>query len=395
MSSKLYSWLDISKWTKLLLFILIIGACISFIQGLNNAIPKEKGSQDFQWSPSKLLLEKQNPYKAALNKSKDQFILAQYPNYPASGYILLWPYATLQWENAKIFWALSNVIFTIIILICIIKLLPESFPKKYQILLATLFLMSTPWRNGVGNGQHALFALSFFLLGVIIDKSDRRFSGIPLGISWFKYSVTFPLTLYFTRSKRGWLNICIASVLNIALLFFAALWANSNILDLLIGPLKVAQSYTGTGYIDVFAISSLLNINSKLIPVSISIFILLISYISIRKETDTLSSLSTLSLAAMVIVFHGYYDFVILILPLAFALSERGRSLRSKLYLIVVISIWFIDKIIYVINTHESLESLVFITSYYFGLKVLFLYGTLCTDWIILIKKHYKNLPHN
>lgn len=127
----------------IVLIILIIAACISIIQGLNNAIVRQDGSQDNQWGPSRALLEHTDPYAVylkSIGKTPSPFILSQAPNYPASGLVFLWPYAVFEWDIAKILWAFSNILFTIIIFFCLFKMLPTDTPSIIKLLILTLFI---------------------------------------------------------------------------------------------------------------------------------------------------------------------------------------------------------------------------------------------------------------
>src|SRR6478735_5359932 len=75
--------------------ILLVAALVSVGQGLRNA---QKDSQDFQWSPSVLFLEGENPYEHYLSGNADQrIILSQEPNYAHGLYIVLAPFAKLDW----------------------------------------------------------------------------------------------------------------------------------------------------------------------------------------------------------------------------------------------------------------------------------------------------------
>ena len=365
---------------KALLGVLVLGACVSLLQGLNNAILRDSGSQDNQWGPSRALLEGTNPYKAHLDPSGSPFILCQAPNYPASGLVFLWPYAMWEWPAAKTLWAISNVCFTAIILICLFRLLPQQVSSTIKVLLMTLFLMGTPWRNGVGNGQHALFTLAFFLLAVVMQPAAKKYSGIPLAISWFKYTIAFPLSLFFAKSKKGLQTILVAAAIHGILSIFLALWTGSSPLDLLLGPIKVAQSATGRGYLDVFAVASVLQIQSKLLPGLVAILILVVTFAAVLRDRDTLSSLSILSIASMTVVFHRGYDFVVLVLPLAYALRERALGARARSYLAIVGTIWFVDKMmVYVASNRLSIPHA--LEANYFWMKVLLFYGVLAADW--------------
>jgi hypothetical protein len=184
--------------------LLLAAACVSVAQGLRNAVRPE-GSQDNQWGPSRALLRHVDPYAAFLDSQggPPPFILCQIPTYPASGLVFLWPYAPWAWPTARALWAWSNIVFTAVILLCILRLLPRETPQGAKWLLLALFLVGTPWRNTVGNGQHTLFTLAFFLLAVVLSRSSPIGAGLSLSASWLKYTVAFPLSLHFTRSRHG------------------------------------------------------------------------------------------------------------------------------------------------------------------------------------------------
>jgi hypothetical protein len=334
-------------------------------------------------------MEQKDPYVAYINRvgGESPFILSQAPNYPASGLVILWPYAVWEWSIAKTLWAFSNIVFTAVIIWCLFQLLPQHTSVTVKILIATLFIMGTPWRNGIGNGQHALFTLSFFLLAVVMRIHSKVNAGIPLAISWFKYTITLPLSLFFARSKGGLVNIAIAAAIHIVLTIFAALWVNTSPLNLLLGPIHVAQSATGQGYLDIFAVASELGSSSNLVPGLAALVILGVTYFTVRHDTDALSCLSTLSLSSMAVVFHLGYDFVVLVIPLSYALRERASNIRAKYYLLVIGLIWFVDRIVvYVVTNQIWFSSPAGLSSFYFWLKVLVFYGALGVDWFIAFK---------
>lgn len=351
----------------------ILGASVSLAQGLKNAVER---SQDFQWSPSRALLNHEDPYSAYLRSNGHSQFMAQTPAYPASGLIFIWPYAALNWTVAKSLWAMSNIIFTAIILYCVFSFLSLDTVAT-KLVLATTFIMGTPWRNDVGNGQHAIFAVAFFLLAVC--RSSRSAStGLSIAVSWFKYTISFPLSLYFARSRRGWGALAVAALIHGALLIFASAWVHADPWRLFLEPARVAVSpingMAEYGVIDTFAIASRLGYSSPLLPALASLTILVLSFFSMRRDRDTLSCLSILSLASMAVCYHGPYDFVVLVIPLAYALRERLVSTRANLYILVVAMIWFADKLI-----GEDFGGLL---SIYFWIKTSAFYAALGADWL-------------
>src|SRR5262245_56264808 len=117
-------------------------AAISFVQGVRNAV-SPGGSQDFQWSGSRILLQRQDPYSVQLEalhhlERPSPFLMAQNPNYPASGLILLWPFARASWPIARLMWALLNVLFAVIIVVGLGQLFLYDKPWWWTFLLGCL-----------------------------------------------------------------------------------------------------------------------------------------------------------------------------------------------------------------------------------------------------------------
>ena len=359
---------------------------------------REAGSPDTQWGPSRALLQHTDPYAAYLySADSSPFILSQRPNYPASGLILMWPYAVWDWPTAKALWALSNLLFTGVILLCLFRLLPADTEKSTKLLLTSLFLMGTPWRVGIANGQHALFSLCFLLVSVV-ELSRRRFRvWAPLAISWFKYTIALPLSLLFVRSRSGRSALLAASLTHGALTVFAASWTHTSPVRMLLGPIEVARSLSLTerGYLDVFVIGATLGVESSALAGVAGLAILFVTYVTLRHDRDDLSSLSTLALASMTISFHRMYDFIVLVIPLAYAVRMHAKGFRAQGYLLVVGIIWFLDRVVVgwpatgpaarVAQLFLPIQEWPFsfeVLTIYFWFKVLVFYGVLFGDWL-------------
>lgn len=362
--------------------LLVAGACLSLLQGLNNAVLSETGSLDNQWGPSRALLNRVDTYAAFLAGEKPSNLI-YISNYPASGLVFLWPYAWCDWPTAKLLWALSNVLFTAVIVGCLWRLLPRGTPGTVAVLLVSLFVMGTPWRNGVGNGQHALFVLAFLLLSIRALPRSLALGGIALAVSWFKHTLTFPLSLYFVRSKRGWKAVAVAAGIHAALTCSVAAWVRSPPHRLLLGPIEVAKTDTGVGYLDVFAVGAALGLSSPLLPGMAALVILVITCAAMRHDDDALSCLSMLSVAALAMCYHRPYDFVLLVIPLAYALRERGRNARSRLYLLLISMTWFVDRAVDVVASRGWFGPGARVHAAFFWPAVLVFYGVLVTDWSV------------
>jgi hypothetical protein len=215
---------------RLILCIFIISVAIYLnILIFEKAIGNQSG--DFQWQPTREMLNHINPYDSYLS---GKLFMAQAPNYPLTGYILLVPYASMEWTYAKIAWALTNYIVTFFIFYCLQKIWKI---KNITVIVFTcsVFLISNPYRNVINNGQHDLFVLALFLFSLVLANENKYLSGILLGLSWFKFTVTFPLSIIFIY-KREWAQIIVGVLLQCLLFIAICIWLNQS-------PAYIISSY--------------------------------------------------------------------------------------------------------------------------------------------------------
>jgi hypothetical protein len=224
------------KYKRLILFIIIASVAIYL-----NVIIFEKaiGSQsgDFQWQPTREMLQHINPYDSYLS---GKLFMAQAPNYPLTGYILLVPYALMEWKYAKIAWALTNYMFTFLIFYCLQKIWKI---KNITIIVFTFlaFLISNPYRNVINNGQHDFLVLALFLFSLFLANDNKYLSGIFLGLSWFKFTITFPLSVIFIY-KREWVHIIVGILLQCFLVTLICIWLNQSFTYIITSYLKVLEN---------------------------------------------------------------------------------------------------------------------------------------------------------
>lgn len=325
-------------------------ASISVVQGLRNSVLSPFGSQDFQWHPARTMLQHKNPYTEFIEywqqkKGPNPYILEQTPNYPASTLVFLLPYALFDWETAKTAWAISNLICTALILIGLNKLYPlES--RKYLLILTALFLLNTPYRMIINNGQHTLFALAAFIWSLVLRPKNKILAGICLALSWLKYSITFPLTLLFI-AKREFKIPSIAISLHVVLTCFVALWIGESPEKFFFQPLEVNWLTTAPGDVDVFGLARTYHI-PLVIPSVVGIALLiLLGFVMVRWDRKNESLLLTfLSLISLVFFYHLRYDFVILVLPLWYLFTHGVKSGTDKILIVLIAISWAIQKVV-------------------------------------------------
>lgn len=313
------------------LFVLAVLAAISVAKGFQNALI---GSQDFQWSPARLLGEGINPYQIYLGGNKDgALILSQGPNYLHLLYILFLPFGLLDWDTVKPVWAVTNVALGIL---CVHFIARTGSKISGSWLLAVLlvFLCSTPFRTTVSNGQHGLLILLCSYLGWSMRPTLR--SSPLLSISYVKYSFAPPVMLWLLLEKNF-------RLLFMSFLFLAAGWilfsilAGINPLQTALQPLQVSALAVSEGTADVMSIVRVFDLNRHVFPgvgyvmgigLAIGLTLYLRFFCKHLADEDLFAALGLISLMSFI---HLGYDFVFL-LPVLCRAHFLGLRRRVLVY---------------------------------------------------------------
>jgi hypothetical protein len=318
-----------SAATIALVLFLLVGL-VSIAAGLHNALAE---SNDTQWWPSRFLLLGHDPYRAYLDfihglPSPYPHFLNQVPNYPAFGLFFLWPLAALPWPAARLAWGLSNVLFAILLIYLLYRICLAKWRPVLTLLLFAFFVTGMPFRNTLTLGQQGLFAVLCFTAAVYAQQRDKKFLGaLFLAISWFKYSLTFPLSILFL-TRKGWPIVAGAVAINLILTLGLALWIHENPLTLLWEPIAVArQGGVWTGTTDLFSIAQILGLKGEGLVAALDLVIVAAALVARFRATsgDEYLVITMLSLVALVWCVHSSYDIVVLMLPVCYLLSASHR----------------------------------------------------------------------
>ena len=321
--------------------------------GVKNAL-SPAGSHDFQWTPSKDVIDGVSPYRSfiewdakresAATEGETQaavppHFLNQSPSYPASTYILLAPFAHLDWDTAKQAWLFANLIFIGLLLLGMQKVFPVA-NRSLLALLVLSFLIASPLRTSLGAGQHNLISLAAFIWAYYYarDGKNQTLAGILLAVAWIKYSLTFPLTLIFFR-KNNYKPVLIATVIHTLLTCVAAwrigMWPH----EFFFHSVQVVLMGDGTGFLNLIAISMSLNLPLPVPLTVIAIVTVAIAAAVIRyREADELLVLAFLGLFSCAVFYHHGYDFVVLLLC-SWALAQNkleGAATTATAFLLAM-----------------------------------------------------------
>jgi hypothetical protein len=356
----------------------------------------EVDSQDNNWGAARVLLRGFDPYKLYLNCghcAKPAFHPAVAPMYPASALVMLWPLAALAWPAAKAAWASLNILLGAGLVATLCRLfLPDG---GWRVLAWALvaFIAGTPFLNNLGNGQHAVFALAFFPAAIWAERRGHiKLASVLLAVSWFKYSLTFPLSLFFVMRGRFAVLLGAAAV-HVFLTLFAAAWTGTDPLSLLLEPLRVIEGVGSVGHLELFGLATRLGLTSKLPPL-IAAFALTAAVLAAiwrGRSDDDLQLLSLLALFAYAVTYHYPYDLVILVVPLVYVIdrarSWKDRDLLQRIWTVLLAVLlawtWYADHPIQLLKMQMAHWLIAVYPAYYIALAAWF-YATLFVGIAVL-----------
>ena len=339
--------------------VLLILAIISLGLGIRKSI---HSSTDFQWDSVKVLSQRVDPYIASGDPTNEYYSMYEeyYGPLEANQFpSLLWlltPYTVFGPETAKVAWMLSNLLFLTGLVIVLRKSIWKKMERIDFLLVSLTLLASSPIRNQIFLGQHSIFAVFFVFLAIYFINSNEMLSGIMLSISYFKYSLTAPVMLFFLYKKK-WKPIAVSGIIHIVLSVFSAIWLHRNIIDMMLAPVKQASWLTSSGFADAAAVLSLAGIRGSLgTIITVVVFLALAIWCLTTKNKNEYQILIILVLWSLIFMYHRKYDYFVLIIPFAAAVSSKlGMSFKKKnleyIWRALVITItgglfivdWFID----------------------------------------------------
>ena len=328
---------------KVIFLFLMLYAVFSVGMGIRDGIVE---GRDFQWDSAKVLALRIDPYQETLapTGSLNQYeYIEEYDRLEANQFPsllwLLYPMTFFSAANAKIVWTVCNLLFAVGFLWGLRKTFLEKISARGFAWCCLIFAAGTPFRNCLALGQHTLFALFFFIVAVwAAEKGYAVAAGILLSISYFKYTLIVPLVLYFIY-KRWIKQLLISVVPHILLTLFSMWWLDKSLGYLILQPLKIATWLTDEGTIDL---GKLFGNGTGILAVEMVVGLLFAIMILFTGKNRDEKVISVLTLMSLIITYHRFYDFVVLIIPLSLAWNMKKTNLSGILNAIIVFISYFL-----------------------------------------------------
>lgn len=336
---------------KLVTICLLAYGAVSVVMGVYRGAT---GSMDFQWDSAKALTLKINPYLESMEPGGvwEQYDFGgNYGNLEANQFpSLLWmlfPFTLVSPQTANILWAIFNLLCGIIFLYGLRKTFLSDLSKEEFLMISAVFVSGTPLRNCLAMGQHTLFSMAFLMLSIVFAEKEKRVAaGVLLSISYFKYVLVVPIALYFIY-KRWFRELIISVVPHVILTAFSAWWLNGSFMDMIIQPLQVSSKLADEGAIDL---GRWIGNGTVAMGVAVVLGLVLAVLVFFVPKGHDKELITLLMLVSLILMYHRFYDFFILVVPMALIVFCKESTWTEKVCvgMSVVISYYIFSVFIHI-----------------------------------------------
>ena len=326
-SSRLQNRLEL-----LALALLGCAGLLSLVLGVRHAMTY--ASHDLQWMGARLLAEHTDPWGERLAGYPHHVQHFSPPNYLHLLYLLLLPLQFLSFRAAEIVWCAVSIGFSI----ASVALLQRLFALSRYGTLFTLFLlwMSSPMRVVLEVGQMSLFELFFFCLVFVTVRP--WLAGAAFGISLVKYSFS-PATSVLLLLREHFTILLIAAAVTGLGLLGVSLLLPTPLMRLAGEPFLVSRVAVSPGVADIMTLAEFGlrgpfgREHARTAAYALGLicsagYALLLSRYRLSRRAE----LTLLSLASLFFLKHLIYDYVFLVVPLAYALTLKNDRARIPVF---------------------------------------------------------------
>ena len=297
---------------------------------------------DIPYKLSKIFLKKEDVFKNILDN----------PLYPHSLYILFSPFTLFELNTAKIIFLILNFF----LLLLTIKNLSKIFVlnKQQTYIIFFIAFTATPFSNllAIGNLSLIVFASLIYYY-----KTDSKIlKAIFLTIAFFKYNISF-IFLIHALCKKQFSVLIYFGLINIIFILIYYFYIDINLLKNFLDPFILAfELIQGKGSFEGYTNNiskTFFSIQSVLIFLDLDYFyiyiffiiLFIVSYLIFKSYFSYNSELVILFLTSSLLVYHGMYDYVILLPLVAYFLKYYQSGFYTFFYLLSVFFIFYFFKI--------------------------------------------------
>jgi hypothetical protein len=250
-------------------------------------------------------------------------------------------FSWFPWPEAKLLWMFLNLLFTLLIPILTIKLLPQqdtlSRFQKITIFFIFFILQGTRIANWVG--QATLLVFCMMLGALLLRQKHKVLAGILLGFALSKYSLAVGVFL-FLLLKREYFILALSLVVQIFGVVIASLLGGQPIFFTLNYYVRLITQYSVFPGIHLASLFPANNVVALLLALFATLILGIYLWQMRHRVSSTLSGpeltlsftdwhlLSILLLWSLLVVYHRAYDtlvVIILIVTLIYGFTQPKR----------------------------------------------------------------------
>ena len=270
--------------------------------------------------------------------------------YPLTNFVLLAPLSLLSWHAVHAIWfcvMLASVVIAICSAFSLAGLQADEL-RTYAYLAVVLAL--APIHTAIATGNVVLPTLGLAMAGVWASTRNRRSAaGVLIALAICLKPSIGVVFLGYHLVRRNWAIVLTATGVTVAVAAVGAVRLLFSGVHHVSGYRAAVIAIMSRGAINDFTTANpmhyqLLNLQMPLFSLTANVFSAqIIAWVlaavlfaiwlrySVRDSADWLLQLSTLSVIALLPVYHRFVDAVLLVLPLCWAFSvraDRSRALR-------------------------------------------------------------------
>jgi hypothetical protein len=271
--------------------------------------------------------------------------------YPPSTFLVLFPLKWLSWKWAVSVWLGLNLGAIVVILESTRKLIQKPWTSPAAIGMAAGFLALGPTSSAVTMGQTSLLVLALMMLGLLMIDSHPITAGLAFAIgACVKPQLAIPLICAVGLSRR-W-KVCLVAILMMTVLTLSAILRLSNTADWYVAWSNNLRSSSSIGGVNdptaanrlaiqlinlQYALHTIVH-NRTLVTLTVvalcSIMVLpmlrmVVMHPKDQRPPDVLATAALLQLIGLIAIYHRAYDAVILILPIAYIVTQEVPVRRA------------------------------------------------------------------
>ena len=324
--------------SRVLLAAFALTAIVSMVIGVRHTLSSDF---DFQWTGAHLLAHQVDPWTEALESHRDLTHSSGVPNYLHELYVLYLPLAVLSKQTAGLVWCVLNFVLSLLSVLMLGRI--YRIPRKHQLLLFLVMASSVSFRAGIGAGQ-LCFAILFLFSLVYSFANSTTIPGFSLGLSFAKYSFAPVISLTFLLKRR--LFVLLLAMLPVVIGLCICMWIlHKPIFPLAIEPLMVARHGVSPGFADIMTLNERIERWLPSVfnyPIVLAAAFLYALRLALKRGLTPGAELACVTVASLLLLKHLIYDYVLLVIPLAYAVWGNELKAWARWTVIVITGyVWF------------------------------------------------------